>query len=114
MGGKNDSSRFVPTLTEVVQPEAGHSGRPMAEAATRADAHILDAAAPASAIAAQDTLVAELLQRLLPNLSSELQDALRESVDAHMQALLPRLANHIEEAVRAALDRAAQEGKARN
>ncbi|WP_293663222.1 hypothetical protein [Rhodoferax sp. OV413] len=105
MENKKAPSSFVPTLTEVVQPVAGHSGRPLAEATTHADSD-------ANAIGAQDALVAELLHRLLPHVSSELQTALHESVDAHVQALLPRLAGHIEEAVRTALERAAEDGNA--
>jgi len=83
MENKKAPSSFVPTLTEVVQPEAVPGLRPPA--------------------AAQDALVAELLQRLLPEISNELQTAVREAVDAHMQTLLPQLTSQIDDAVRVAL-----------
>lgn len=82
MENKKAPSSFVPTLTEVVQPEAVPGLRPSA---------------------AQDALVAELLQRLLPEISNELQIAVREAVDAQMQTLLPQLTSQIDDAVRVAL-----------
>jgi hypothetical protein len=101
MENKKAPSSFVPTLTEIVQSE------PVAELA--------NASTPAPEIGAgatPDALVEELLQRLIPKLSSELHTAIRESVDAHMQALLPELASRIEEAVRTAVERASEAGSA--
>jgi hypothetical protein len=88
MESKKDPSRFVPTLTEVVQPTLATLN---------------------SAEGLKEDLVAELLRRLLPDLSNELQTSIRELLDAHKQALMPELESRIEEAVRTSLERASDE-----
>ena len=73
--------RFVPTLTEVVQP-----GQP----------------APAPAIDLEQ-LIQQAVQLAKPRLEQELRASLQALVEQHMRTATPRLQRDIEDAVKVAL-----------
>lgn len=77
--------RFVPTLTEVVQPGL----RPNFQAGLPA----IDA----------EQLVTQALQLARPRLEQQLRASLQAMVEQHIQAAAPRLQEDLEGAVRAAV-----------
>lgn len=85
--------RFLPTLTEVVKPSAPLSEEPMQPSAE----------APVPSPLTQDALVAAVMERLLPNLEHQVQNALRQSLQAQLELLLPAVMADLEDAVRSAV-----------
>ncbi len=85
--------RFLPTLTEVVKPSAPLTEEPMQPSAE----------APAPSPLTEDALVAAVIERLLPNLEHQVQNALRQSLQAQLELLLPAVMADLEDAVRSAV-----------
>jgi len=77
MATQKPSARFVPTLTEVVQPG-------QADASPGMD---------------RDTLVEQVLQTVKPKLEQQLRASLQALVEQQMREAAPRLQKDIEEAV---------------
>lgn len=77
--------RFVPTLTEVVQPGL--------RSAFAAGVPAIDA----------EQLVAQALELARPRLEQQLRASLQALVEQHLQSAAPRLQHDLEEAVRAAV-----------
>lgn len=85
--------RFLPTLTEVVKPSATVYEESMQPSA----------AAPTPSPLTEDALVAAVMERLLPNLEHQVQNALRQSLQAQFELLLPAVMADLEDAVRSAV-----------
>jgi hypothetical protein len=96
--------RFLPTLTEVVKPSAPLSEEPMQPSAE----------APVPSPLTQDALVAAVMERLLPNLEHQVQNALRQSLQAQLELLLPAVMADLEDAVRSAVREAATHSRDAN
>lgn len=75
--------RFLPTLTEVIQPPS-ESKPLLSEGDT-------------------DVLLDSVMQTLLPRLQAQLQESLEQMVSDQMQALLPQLQQEVETAIRQAI-----------
>ena len=86
--------RFVPTLTEVVQP------------GTLSPAQ---APAPAPAIDLEQ-LIQQAVQLAKPRLEQELRASLQAVVEQHMRTAAPRLQRDIEDAVRTAVAQTLAQG----
>ncbi len=119
--------RYLPTLTEVVDPgslavaktapalapaTANHA--PMAEVAQTPAAafhvpHPTYSAAPVAAAPDRQALAQQLIQLVRPQLEAELRNLAQELFEAQFSALLPSLHLHIEEAVREAIEQALPE-----
>lgn len=85
--------RFLPTLTEVVKPSAPLSEEPMQPSAE----------VPAPSPLTENALVAAVMERLIPNLEHQVQNALRQSLQAQLELLLPAVMADLEDAVRSAV-----------
>jgi len=111
-GGPRTPPRFVPTLTEVVAPEAmlatpevtpevqaGQSGQvPQATRAQHLTAESLDAL--------EEQILHRVLQRIDLSLERRLREAVATLVLQHTQHLVPRLREEIEFVVRQAVSEA--------
>lgn len=97
--------RFVPTLTEIVDPE-------IAPAAYQPDGPLADgSAAPApvsgqSARELEEALVQRVLQRVDLILERRLREAVGQVILEHTETLAPRLRDEIEMVVRQSLNQA--------
>ncbi len=58
------------------------------------------AEAPAPSPLTEEALVAAVMERLLPNLEHQVQNALRQSLQAQLELLLPAVMADLEDAVR--------------
>jgi hypothetical protein len=114
--------RYLPTLTEVVDPlslVAGSTPTPSAQPvpcdATTAQLPATEAALPralpASATPDKQALAQQLVNLVRPQLEAELRATAQELFEAQFSALLPSLHLHIEEAVREALEQALPESR---
>jgi hypothetical protein len=74
--------RFLPTLTEVIPPPKDPNALKLIDA---------------------DVLLDNVMQSLLPRLQTQLEDALEQMVQDHVQLLMPRLQQEVEVAVRQAI-----------
>lgn len=113
--------RYLPTLTEVVDPQSLRS--PLATSATATDAvqapaleraqTLASAPAtsgmPATAVPDRNALAQQLIQLVRPQLEAELRNIAQELFEAQFSALLPSMHLHIEEAVREAIELALPE-----
>lgn len=109
--------RLVPTLTEVVQPQAWASA-PAASALPSQLPSSLDAPPPdvdfsgavAEAMAfsfdPQALMMRRVMQRVEHTLAQRLPDRVDQLIEAHMQALMPRLRQEIDTVVREAISQA--------
>jgi hypothetical protein len=108
--------RYLPTLTEVVQPHAGYvpvdaqRAAASAPAATGTSRHVPVAAAPPD----RHALAQQLIKLVKPQLEAELRNIAQELFEAQFSALLPSLHLQIEEAVREAIEQAFPEQIDRN
>jgi hypothetical protein len=75
--------RFLPTLTEVIQPPADLN--------------------PLLSDSDADLLLDRVMQTLLPRLQDQLHNSLEQMVLEHMQVLIPRLQQEVEVAIRQAI-----------
>jgi hypothetical protein len=120
--------RYLPTLTEVVDPTTLASDRaaiatePVASmpvaaeaptpvpvpvaSATPASTHF---AAPVTAVPDKHALAQQLIKLVRPQLEAELRNIAQELFEAQFSALLPSMHLHIEEAVREAIEQALPE-----
>jgi hypothetical protein len=99
--------RYLPTLTEVVNPE-------VREALERAAAHNPPVAQPEpmqqaesfaeSVLPDRDTLALQVIELIAPQLEAELRIVAQELFEAQYNAMLPSLHLQIEEAVREAIN----------
>ena len=116
--------RYLPTLTEVVQPRTPVAAMdaapdrlpdtaPMAtDAAEQADMANLQPGAYAAVPSAppdRQALAQQLIRLVRPQLEAELRAIAQQHFDAQFSAWLPSLHQQIEAAVRAALDQAQPE-----
>lgn len=102
MSGLPISLRFVPTLTEVVQP-GSLSAAPAAFAlpfSAQADVSREPAAPLVLSAEQEERMVQRVLQRIDLDLEQRLNNVLGQLILEHTQALLPRLRQEIELAVR--------------
>lgn len=91
--------RFVPTLTEVVEPAAGPAGVAPSPPA-----------APARWEGIEEPMVQRILQRVDVALERRMRAALAQVVQEQTQAMMPRLRDEIDALVRQAVnDAVAQE-----
>lgn len=91
--------RFVPTLTEVVEPAVSPAGVPPSPSA-----------APARWEGIEEPMVQRILQRVDVALERRMRVALAQVVQEQTQAMMPRLRDEIEALVRQAVnDAVAQE-----
>jgi hypothetical protein len=81
--------RFLPTLTEVIQPPAELN--------------------PLLSESDTELLVETVLQTLVPRMQEQLQGALQQMVQEQMQLLIPRLQQEVETAIRQAILQAKSE-----
>jgi hypothetical protein len=107
--------RYVPTLTEVVQPKPLDSYSKVPVAAEAA-APAFSALRPAPVAAAPDrhALAQQLIKLVKPQLEAELRNIAQELFEAQFSALLPSLHLQIEEAVREAIEQALPNPEDRN
>lgn len=110
--------RYLPTLTEVVDPSllstASASAAPTAldapkEEAVASEPTALQTAsggAPVAAAPDRHALAQQLIKLVKPQLEAELRSLAQELFEAQFSALLPSMHLHIEEAVREALEQA--------
>ncbi len=75
--------RFLPTLTEVIQPPAELN--------------------PLLSEVDTDLLLDSVMQTLVPRLQAQLQDSLEQMVQEHLNLLVPRLQQEVEAAIRQAI-----------
>jgi hypothetical protein len=98
--------RYLPTLTEVVQPTTQAtrvSAEPsVAQAAPYVQSHMPAPAAPLD----RNQLAQQIIQQVRPRLEAELRSIAQELFEAQFSALLPSLQLQIEETVRDAIDQA--------
>jgi len=97
--------RFVPTLTEVVQPEfvaPAHAALPEAGLPFPAPAPDV-AAVPDTVERLEDQIIHRVMQRVDVALERSLHEAVAAMVLQHTQALVPRLREEIEFVVRQAV-----------
>jgi len=85
--------RFLPTLTEVVDPAVF-----AAEGQGGAGSETLQ-----PALVSEDAVVAKVLAQLLPTLEQRIHSALQDSLHSHLNAILPQVMADVREAVRAAV-----------
>ena len=81
--------RFLPTLTEVIQPPAEVN--------------------PLLSEVDTDLLLDRVMQSLVPRLEAQLQDSMEQMVQEQMQLLVPRLQQEVEVAIRQAILQAKSE-----
>ena len=108
--------RYLPTLTEVVQPRTpvvAIDAAPMAtHAAEQPDMVNVQPGAYAAVPSAppdRQALAQQLISLVRPQLEAELRTLAQQHFDAQFSAWLPSLQQQIEAAVRAALDQAQPE-----
>ena len=100
MSGLPISLRFVPTLTEVIQPGSLPPG-PVTSSSSAQAAFSAEVAAPLVLSADQEEcMVQRVLQRVDQDLEARLKNVLGQLILEHTQALLPRLRQEIELVVR--------------
>lgn len=87
--------RFVPTLTEVVQPAAG----PATPAA-------IGATSGALSVGQQEQMALRVLQRVDLLLERQLREVIGQLILEHTQSLAPRLREEIEQVVRQSISQA--------
>lgn len=95
MSNSSIPPRFVPTLTEIVQPEpspAPVSGKGVTPMAMSAEL--------------EDQMVKRVLQRVDLTLERRLREAVGQLILEHTQTLAPRLREEIEEVVRQSVSQA--------
>lgn len=85
--------RFLPTLTEVVKPLAPPPGEVAA----------LSPETPVHNLLTEEALVAAVIERLLPDLESQLQRALQQSFQVQLERILPAVMIDLDVVVRAAI-----------
>ncbi len=97
--------RYLPTLTEVVDPQSLKAApKPESmEPQALADAPDVPAFAPTPD---RHALAQQLIKLVRPQLEAELRSVAQELFEAQFSALLPSMHLHIEEAVREALEQA--------
>jgi hypothetical protein len=107
--------RLVPTLTEVVPPQAlaaapALSSRPLPESwdvsAPEVDFSGAVAEAMAFSFDPQALMMRRVMQRVEHTLAQRLPDRVDQLIEAHMQALMPRLRQEIDVVVREAISQA--------
>lgn len=106
--------RYLPTLTEVVDPGTlPHAPVPVPvpHAATQEDepVHNGDNATLMHAMPDRHLLAQQVIQLVRPQLENELRSMAQELFEAQFSSLLPSLHLHIEEAVREAIELALPE-----
>lgn len=99
MSSSSIPPRFVPTLTEVVQP---------APTVLAAQAPVSDHGVDPVALAAelQDQMVQRVLQRIDLTLERRLREAVGQLILEHTQTLAPRLHEEVERVVRQSVNQA--------
>lgn len=107
--------RLVPTLTEVVPPQAlaaapALSSRPSPESLELPAPEVDFSGAVAEAMAfsfdPQALMMRRVMQRVEHTLAQRLPDRVDQLIEAHMQALMPRLRQEIDAVVREAISQA--------
>jgi hypothetical protein len=81
--------RFLPTLTEVIQPPVEHN--------------------PLLSPVDADLLLDSVMQILMPRLQAQLEDSLTQMVQDHLQQLVPLMQQEVEAAIRQAMVQARPE-----
>jgi hypothetical protein len=112
--------RYLPTLTEVVNPE-------VREALERSAVHNPPIAQPVQpdqpppieqpadiVLPDRDSLALQVIELIAPQLEAELRSVAQELFEAQYNAMLPSLHLQIEEAVREAIDLALNDSSNRN
>ncbi len=94
MSNSSQPPRFVPTLTEVVQP--------LPLAAT----YVMESFAPLTAIQPAEMLVQRVMQRVDLVLERRLREAVGQLILEHTQTLAPRLREEIERVTRESVSQA--------
>lgn len=94
MSSSSQPPRFVPTLTEVVQPAA------------LAAVSVTETAADTSAAASAEVLVQCVMQRVDLVLERRLREAVGQLILEHTQTLAPRLREEIERVTRQSVSQA--------
>ncbi len=95
--------RYLPTLTEVVNPQVRDAIARVAAPLTQTEP-VAQAAPVAAALPDRDTLARQVIALVTPQLEGELRSIAQELFEAQYSALLPSLHLQIEEAVREAID----------
>ena len=103
--------RYLPTLTEVVDPQAlGGMGMAEPQAASTPAYERTPApnyaGPPSTAVPDKHALAQQLIKLVKPQLEAELRNIAQELFEAQFSALLPSMHLHIEEAVREAIEQA--------
>lgn len=102
--------RFVPTLTEVVQPSpVTAQGLPPAQVSP---SELLPESARVSLEALEDQILHRVMQRVDLSLERLLRDSMAAMLLQHTQTLMPQLRVEIECVVRLAVAQAVAEGEA--
>nr|WP_315465228.1 hypothetical protein [uncultured Rhodoferax sp.] len=96
MQAPKGTPRFLPTLTEVVKPVSPSPKEVMA----------FSPVAPVQKPVTEEMLVAAVMERLRPGLEVQVQNALRQSLQAQLERLLPAVLADMESAVRSAVSEA--------
>jgi hypothetical protein len=102
--------RYLPTLTEIVQPHAGYvpaeGSRPAPLSVTPSFPSLGRNTPVAAAPPDRHALAQQLIKLVKPQLEAELRNIAQELFEAQFSALLPSLHMQIEEAVREAIEQA--------
>jgi hypothetical protein len=98
--------RYLPTLTEVVNPAPLGAGTSPAQAIEPATAFPNYSMPMPAAPLDKNALARQILQQVRPRLEAELRSIALELFEAQFSALLPSLQLQIEETVRDAIDQA--------
>jgi hypothetical protein len=109
--------RYLPTLTEVVNPEVREAlSKAALQTAPVAHAEAADQSSASAEVALLDreTLALQVIRLVTPQLEAELRTVAQELFEAQYNAMLPSLHLQIEEAVREAIELALPEPINRN
>ena len=88
MGSPKTTPRFLPTLTEVVQPRSVHAVPPPAKPPVSIDV---------------DALVDRVMLSVAPHIESQLRELVTDVVQEQLRELAPRIQHDLEVVVRAAV-----------
>jgi predicted RecB family endonuclease len=88
MGSPKTTPRFLPTLTEVVQPRHAHAAAPQVEPPLSIDV---------------DALVDRVMLSVAPHIENQLRELVTDVVQEQLRELTPRIQHDLEVVVRAAV-----------
>ena len=101
--------RYLPTLTEVVEPGTVSVPPSLQETPVAAAAPLPSSAPHMAPVPDRNALAQQLIKLVQPQLEAELRNIAQELFEAQFSALLPSLHLQIEEAVREAIEHALPE-----